>query len=77
MTIICRNGIIQPYRRSHNYGSYLILIPKIENGLRLGWLINPQDRQVEIYRPLKAAEVMQMPVILSGEDMLPGFELQV
>ena len=28
MTIIYRNGIIQPYRRPHNYGSYFILIPK-------------------------------------------------
>lgn len=49
----------------------------IENGLRLGWLINPQDKQVEIYRLLKAVEVIQMPAILSGEDILPGFELQV
>ncbi|MBC6435363.1 Uma2 family endonuclease, partial [Nostoc sp. HG1] len=49
----------------------------IKNGLRLGWLINPQDRQVEIYRLLKAVEVVQMPAIVSGEDILPGFELQV
>ncbi|MEH2206850.1 MAG: Uma2 family endonuclease [Nostoc sp.] len=49
----------------------------IKNGLRLGWLINPQDRQVEIYRLLKAVEVVQMPAIFSGEDILPGFELQV
>jgi len=49
----------------------------IENGLRLGWIINPQDSQVEIYRPSQAIEVVQMPVILSGEDILPGFELQV
>ncbi|MBN3896807.1 MAG: Uma2 family endonuclease [Nostoc sp. NOS(2021)] len=49
----------------------------IENGLRLGWLINPQDNQVEVYRLLKAVEVIQMPAILSGEDILPGFELQV
>lgn len=49
----------------------------IKNGLRLGWLINPQDRQVEIYRLLKTVEVVQMPAIVSGEDILPGFELQV
>ncbi|NJM74349.1 MAG: Uma2 family endonuclease [Scytonema sp. RU_4_4] len=48
-----------------------------ENGLRLGWLINPQDARVEIYRPGKVVEVIQMPTILSGEDVLPGFELQV
>lgn len=49
----------------------------IENSLRLGWLINPQDQQVEIYRLSQAVEVVQIPTILSGEDILPGFELQV
>lgn len=49
----------------------------INNGLRLGWLINPQDCLVEIYRLGKAVEVIQIPAIISGEDILPGFELQV
>ncbi|MBD2353782.1 Uma2 family endonuclease [Tolypothrix sp. FACHB-123] len=49
----------------------------IDNGLRLGWLINPQDATVEIYRLNQFVEVVQMPAILSGEDVLPGFELQV
>lgn len=49
----------------------------IENGARLGWLINPQDRQVEIYRPGQRVEVLQAPVTLSGEDMLPGFVLNL
>lgn len=49
----------------------------IENGLRLGWLINPQAKQVEIYRPAHPVEVVKMPALLSGEEVLPGFELQV
>ncbi|OKH23391.1 Uma2 family endonuclease [Chroogloeocystis siderophila] len=49
----------------------------IDNGLRLGWLINPQDQQVEIYRPAQAVEVIQTPAQLSGEDVLPGFELHL
>lgn len=53
------------------------MLEYIENGLRLGWLINPQDANVEIYRIGKAVEVIQMPAILSGEDVLPGFELQL
>jgi Uma2 family endonuclease len=48
----------------------------VQNGLRLGWLINPQDKEVEIYRLGKAVEVIQIPAIISGEDLLPGFELQ-
>ena len=49
----------------------------IDNGLPLGWLINPQDAKVEIYRAQKGVEVISMPAIISGEDILPGFELQV
>ncbi len=45
----------------------------IENGTRLGWLIDPQQRQVEIYRPGRAVEVLSNPTELSGEDVLPGF----
>jgi Uma2 family endonuclease len=47
------------------------------NGLRLGWLINPQDKQIEIYRLGEAVEVIQMPAIVSGEAILPGFELEI
>ena len=49
----------------------------LENGVRLGWLINPQDKQVEIYRQNQQVEVIQIPAVLSGEDVLPGFELQL
>jgi Uma2 family endonuclease len=49
----------------------------IENGLRLGWLINPKDKQVETYRPLVEVEVLQSPTSLSGEDVLPGFVLNL
>lgn len=49
----------------------------LDNGLRLGWLINPQDQQIEIYRQNKPIEVVSLPARLSGEDVLPGFELQL
>lgn len=49
----------------------------LENGLRLGWLINYQDGQVEIYRQNQPLEIVQLPAILRGEEVLPGFELQV
>ncbi|NJL60731.1 MAG: Uma2 family endonuclease [Methylacidiphilales bacterium] len=49
----------------------------IQNGLRLGWLINPQDKQVEIYRPNQEVEVLNSPTSLSGEDILPGFILDL
>jgi Uma2 family endonuclease len=49
----------------------------IDNGARLGWLLNPQQRQVEIYRPGLAVEVLESPTDLSGEEVLPGFVLNL
>ncbi|MGM3304585.1 Uma2 family endonuclease [Anabaena sp. WFMT] len=49
----------------------------INNGLRLGWLINPKDKQVEIYRQNQEVEILQSPAILSGEDVLLGFILDL
>jgi Uma2 family endonuclease len=47
----------------------------IDNGVRLGWLLNPKDRAVEIYRMGKDIEVLQSPTEVFGEDVLPGFVL--
>jgi Uma2 family endonuclease len=47
------------------------------NGVRLGWLINPQQQQVEIYRLGQEVEVIQSPMALSGENVLPGFILDL
>jgi Uma2 family endonuclease len=49
----------------------------LDSGLRLGWLINPHDRQVEIYRPEQEVEILATPVQLMGEDVLPGFTLKI
>ncbi|MBV8885471.1 MAG: Uma2 family endonuclease [Chroococcidiopsidaceae cyanobacterium CP_BM_RX_35] len=45
----------------------------LESGLRLGWLINPKARQVEIFRPNQEVEILDSPTTLSGEDVLPEF----
>lgn len=49
----------------------------MDNGVRLGWLINPQDRQVEIYRSGQPAEILEDPSSLLGEVVLPDFELSL
>ncbi len=49
----------------------------IDNGAKLGWLIDPQNRQVEIYRPETEVELLENPSSLSGEDILPGFVLNL
>ncbi len=49
----------------------------MDAGVRLGWMLNPQEQQVEIYRQGQLKEVRQLPTELSGEDVLPGFVLPV
>jgi len=49
----------------------------VENGTRLGWLINRQQRQVEIYRANQPKQVLDSPQTLSGEDVLCNFTLNV
>lgn len=49
----------------------------IDNGVRLGWLIDPKAKQVEVYRQGQDVEVLQSPPVLSGEDVLPHFELNL
>lgn len=49
----------------------------IDNGARLGWLINSRRKQVEIYRPGQEPQVLDSPLTLSGEDVLPDFMLDL
>ena len=48
-----------------------------DNGVRLGFLIDRSAKQVEIYRIRQVIEMCDRPAILSGEDVLPGFELNM
>jgi Uma2 family endonuclease len=49
----------------------------IENGVRLGWFLNAKDKGVEIYRQGQDVEMLRSPTSLSGEDVLPGFVLEL
>lgn len=49
----------------------------LAQGARLGWLIDPMGGTVEIYRPGRPVETLEKPATLSGEDVLPGFVLDL
>lgn len=49
----------------------------LNSGARLGWLLNPEDKQVEIYRPGQAVEILQSPASLSEELVLPELTLNL
>ncbi len=49
----------------------------IDNGAELGWLIDPLTRHVHVYRPGIAPEELDAPERVSGEPVLPRFELDL
>lgn len=49
----------------------------IANGAQLGWLIDPLERTVHIYRPGAVPETLQDPKVVSGDPLLKGFVLDV
>lgn len=49
----------------------------MDNQVKLGWLIDPKSRSVKIYRQGRDVEVLQFPLALLGEKILPGFVLDL
>jgi len=53
------------------------MLEYIDNGTHLGWLIDPSDKRVYLYRAGQSVEVLDDPALLSGDPVLPGFTLPV
>lgn len=49
----------------------------IANGCRLAWMINPQKKETTIYRSNGKIETTPFHNVLDGEDVLPGFTLEL
>ncbi len=49
----------------------------IDNGVRLGWLIDRKNHTVEVYRPGRSPEILEQPETVSGDPELPGFVLKL
>lgn len=49
----------------------------LDNGVKIGWLIDPKTRFVEVYRSGQNKEILDSPATLSGEDVLPEFLLNL
>jgi Uma2 family endonuclease len=49
----------------------------LSQGVRLGWLLDPRSEEVEIFRPDREVQTLKRPATLSGEDVLPGFVLDL
>ncbi|MBL1209723.1 Uma2 family endonuclease [Geminocystis sp. GBBB08] len=49
----------------------------LENGLNLGWLIDPQSKTVEVYQANQSVITLNNPQTLYGENILPDFVLDL
>ena len=49
----------------------------LDRGVRLLWVIDPEDRSVTVYRPDQKPRVIEENDVLTGEDVLPGFSCRV
>jgi Uma2 family endonuclease len=49
----------------------------LDNGLSLGWLIDPEDKRVYVYRPQAEVECLDSPETVSADPVLPGFVLEL
>jgi Uma2 family endonuclease len=49
----------------------------LNNGVKLGWLIDRKNRRVEIYLPGQEKQVLDNPELISGGDILPNFTLNL
>lgn len=49
----------------------------LDNGARLGWLIDSANRVIYVYRPNQPIEHLENPTTISGEPVLPGFVLDL
>lgn len=75
---LCPDFVIELRSKSDRLGPLQAKMREyLDSGLRLGWLINPQDQTVEIYRAGQEVEIVQLPATIAGEDVLPEFELEL
>jgi Uma2 family endonuclease len=73
---LCPDFVIELMSRSDSWPQMQAkMLEYMENGCRLGWLIDPRNKRVAIYRLGQLPEILMAPDNLSGEDVLPGFLL--
>ncbi len=65
--------ILSPGQTLKNLGAKLSRC--VRDGVRLGWLIQPRQSRVFVFRPDRPVDTLEMGDVLQGEDVLPGFAL--
>jgi Uma2 family endonuclease len=75
---LCPDFVIELRSTSDSLGSLQDKMQEyLDNGASLGWLINPQGHQVEIYRQGQPKAILLAPTQLFGENILPNFVMDL
>jgi Uma2 family endonuclease len=75
---VCPDFVVELRSQFDNLASLQAKMQEyLENGARLGWLIDPPSRRVEIHRPESDVEVLENPRQLSGEGVLLDFNFDL
>lgn len=75
---ICPDFVVELRSNSDTFKSLQDKMKEyMDNGAKLGWLIDPKNRRIEVYRGKKTAEMLTAPNNISGETVLPGFVLNL
>jgi Uma2 family endonuclease len=75
---LCPDFVVELRSRTDSLGALKEKMEEyISNGARLGWLIDPLERKVHIYRDGTHPEVLEDPQEVSGEALLKGFVLDL
>lgn len=75
---ICPDFVVELRSKSDNLRKMQAKMREyIENGARLGWLIDSFEKRVHVYRGDKTITVLENPKLVSGENVLNGFELDL
>ena len=75
---ICPDFVIELLSKSDSLKKTMEKMEEwMENGCRLGWLVDPIGRNTHIYYPNQKPAILPFTETLSGEKVLPGFELKL
>ncbi|QKZ12700.1 Uma2 family endonuclease [Spirosoma sp. KUDC1026] len=75
---VCPDFVIEVRSESDSLKELQTKMEKwLKNGVRLGWLVDPQEQKTTIYRPDSETETKLFSETLSGEDVLVGFTMNI
>ncbi len=76
--LICPNFVIELRSSSDRLSDLQAKMEEyLDNGARLGWLIDAQEQSVYVYRPGQEVKLLDTPESISGDSVLQGFVLDL